>query len=247
MARAGGRPGAKMAVLYRNHHDSVLLQAELVARGIPLHRPERAPVLRAGARQGRAGLSANPGRERPRRAGLATAPDCSSPASARRSRRRCTPDLAAEPDPLAALATAETMALVPAEESKGHFAGFVSRPSQAPGRRSPSRAPPTRSRRSSRGAIRRSSAKYERPDQSASPTSSRWSSSPRRYDSPRPTHLRPPARGRRLRRPTPVATGLSPTEHLVLSSIHQAKGLEWAQGVRDPARRRRIPERPRPQ
>ena len=37
-----------MAVLYRNHYDSVLLQAELVTRGIPYTGPERPAVLRAG-------------------------------------------------------------------------------------------------------------------------------------------------------------------------------------------------------
>ncbi len=45
----------QMAVLYRNHHDSILLQGELLARD-SLHDPERAPLLRAGPHQGRAGV-----------------------------------------------------------------------------------------------------------------------------------------------------------------------------------------------
>src|SRR5690606_18792716 len=34
-AREEGVPLGRMAVLYRNHHDSILLQGELVNRGIP--------------------------------------------------------------------------------------------------------------------------------------------------------------------------------------------------------------------
>ena len=67
-----GSPLARMAVLYRNHHDSILLQAELVSRGSALHRPERPPVLRAGAHQGRPRLLPDP-RQPSRRARLAKA------------------------------------------------------------------------------------------------------------------------------------------------------------------------------
>ena len=62
----------RMAVLYRNHHDSILLAGRAGRAGDQLHGPQRPAVLRAGAHQGRAGVP--PGRgQSARRVRLATA------------------------------------------------------------------------------------------------------------------------------------------------------------------------------
>ena len=57
-ARDKDVPLGQMAILYRNHYDSVVLQGDLVARGIPYTVPQRPAILRAGPHQGRAGLPA---------------------------------------------------------------------------------------------------------------------------------------------------------------------------------------------
>ena len=54
-ARDRGVELGQMAVLYRNHHDSILLQGELLARGITVHDSQWSAILRAGPYQGRAG------------------------------------------------------------------------------------------------------------------------------------------------------------------------------------------------
>ena len=113
---------ARMAVLYRNHHDSILLQAELVSRGVPY-------TVRSGLRffeqahikdvLAYCRILANPRDEPAWRRLLLLLPGI-GPAKGSAICGR----LIEAPDPLAALATAETMALVPAK-SKGFFAGFV--------------------------------------------------------------------------------------------------------------------------
>ena len=133
--------------------------------------------------------------------------------------------LAAAADPLAALATAETMALVPAK-SKGFFAGFVAdlRKIQA--------TDPETNPAAAIGAILKGGYPDDRPAQVRAARQPdrrhRAARRPRRaVRQPRAADRRPAPGRRRLRhgharRPTSRAT------HLVLSTIHQAKGLEWS-------------------
>ncbi len=112
----------RMAVLYRNHHDSILLQAELVARGIEY-------TVRSGLRFFEQAhikdvlaylrIVVNPRDEAAWRRLLLLLPGIGQAKASALCDR-----LIEAADPLAALATAETMALVPAK-SKGFFAGFV--------------------------------------------------------------------------------------------------------------------------
>ena len=118
----GGLGLDKMAVLYRNHHDSILLQAELVQRGIPY-------TVRSGLRFFEQAhikdvlaflrVIANPRDESAWRRLLLLLPGI-GPAKTSVIWEK----LATSTDPLAAIATAETMAAVPVK-GKGHFAGFV--------------------------------------------------------------------------------------------------------------------------
>ncbi len=112
----------RMAVLYRNHHDSILLQAELVARGINY-------TVRSGLRFFEQAhikdvlaylrVVTNPRDESAWRRLLLLLPGI-GPAKAAAIYGK----LAQAPDPLDGLATAETMAAVPSK-SRGMFAGFV--------------------------------------------------------------------------------------------------------------------------
>jgi DNA helicase-2/ATP-dependent DNA helicase PcrA len=112
----------RMAVLYRNHHDSIVLQNELVARGI-------AYVVRSGLRffeqahikdvMAYLRIIVNPRDEPAWRRLLLLLPGI-GPAKA----AALVAHLIASPDPHATLAEAKTMSLVPAK-SKGPFAAFV--------------------------------------------------------------------------------------------------------------------------
>jgi DNA helicase-2/ATP-dependent DNA helicase PcrA len=112
----------RMAVLYRNHHDSILLQNELVRRGISYE-------VRSGLRFFEQAhikdvlaylrIVVNPRDELAWRRLLLLLPGI-GPAKA----AALLAHLTATADPLAALAEAETMALVPTK-GKGPFAGFV--------------------------------------------------------------------------------------------------------------------------
>jgi DNA helicase-2/ATP-dependent DNA helicase PcrA len=112
----------RMAVLYRNHHDSIVLQNELVARGINY-------VVRSGLRFFEQAhikdvlaylrIVVNPRDEAAWRRLLLLLPGI-GPAKASALNAHLTDD----DDPLATLADASTMALVPAK-SKGPFAAFV--------------------------------------------------------------------------------------------------------------------------
>ncbi len=122
-ARDEGIGLSRMAVLYRNHHDSILLQAELVARGIPY-------TVRSGLRFFEQAhikdvlaflrVIANPRDEAAWRRLLLLLPGV-GPAKASAVYAK----LAGSADPMASLATAEVMAVVP-PKGKGFFAGFVS-------------------------------------------------------------------------------------------------------------------------
>ncbi|MBX6312021.1 MAG: ATP-dependent helicase [Isosphaeraceae bacterium] len=112
----------QMAVLYRNHHDSILLQAELVQRGINY-------TVRSGVRFYEQAhikdvlaylrVLVNP-RDEPAWMRLLQLLPSIGPAKA----AALCAHLMQAADPLGALATSETMQLVPAK-GKGFFAGFV--------------------------------------------------------------------------------------------------------------------------
>ena len=112
----------RMAVLYRNHHDSILLQAELVTRGIRY-------TVRSGLRFFEQAhikdvlaflrVIANPRDEAAWRRLLLLLPGI-GPAKA----AAVCVKLAEAADPHATLATSDVMGLVP-PKGKGHFAGFV--------------------------------------------------------------------------------------------------------------------------
>lgn len=117
-----GIPLSKMAVLYRNHHDSILLQADLVQRGVNY-------TVRSGLRFFEQAhikdvlaylrILVNPRDEPAWRRMLLLLPGIGQAKAA-----AIYASLAKAVDPLRALATAETMAQVP-PKSKGLFAGFV--------------------------------------------------------------------------------------------------------------------------
>jgi DNA helicase-2/ATP-dependent DNA helicase PcrA len=112
----------KMAVLYRNHHDSILIQGELLARGIPY-------TIRSGMRffeqahikdmMAYLRVISNPRDESSWRRLLLLLPGI-GPAKA----RAVFEQIAKSSDPLESVQAAETMALFPAK-SKGFFAAFV--------------------------------------------------------------------------------------------------------------------------
>ena len=133
--------------------------------------------------------------------------------------------LIAAADPLAALATAETMALVPAK-SKGFFAGFVADLRKVEAAK-PEIEPVGRDRRDPpRGLSRhRPRPKYERPDNRIADIE-QLAVLAARYDSLErliaDLMLAGDVYG------VDTLDGDDPTDHLVLSTIHQAKGLEWS-------------------
>lgn len=120
--RDRGVPLAEMAVLYRNHYDSVVLQGELLARNIPYN-------VRSGIRFFEQAhikdvlaflrVVLNPRDEASWRRLLLLLPGI-GPAKAGAVYRK----LAATGDPFSAVAAAETMATVP-PKSRGLFAAFV--------------------------------------------------------------------------------------------------------------------------
>jgi DNA helicase-2/ATP-dependent DNA helicase PcrA len=117
-----GIPLSKMAVLYRNHHDSILLQAELVQRGINY-------TVRSGLRFFEQAhikdvlaylrILVNPRDEPAWRRLLLLLPGIGPSKAA-----SIFSQIAKSGEPLVALGTAPTMAQVPTK-SKGLFAGFV--------------------------------------------------------------------------------------------------------------------------
>ena len=220
--REEGLSLGRMAVLYRNHHDSILLQAELVSRGVPY-------TVRSGLRffeqahikdvLAYCRILANPRDEPAWRRLLLLLPGV-GPAKAAALCGR----LIEAPDPLAALATAETMALVPAK-SKGFFAGFVA------DLRKVEKARPETNPSAAIGAILQGGypdtvrGRYERPDNRIADIE-QLAVLASRYDS-----LERLIADLMLAGDVYGVDGLEsdePTEHLILSTIHQAKGLEWS-------------------
>ena len=190
----------------------------------PLHGAQRAAVLRAGPHQGCAGLPADRASTRAtRRPGGDCCSSCR--ASVRPRRRRSSSTSRGAADPLEALETAETMALLPAK-SKGFFAGFVSDLRQLRA------TDPERNPAAAIGAILKGGypdtvrSKYERPGEPD-----------RRHRAVRPAgrEVRQPgaadrraAAGRRRLRHGLGRGRRASARSLVLSTVHQAKGLEWS-------------------
>ena len=212
----------RMAVLYRNHHDSILLQAELVARGINY-------TVRSGLRFFEQAhikdvlaylrVVVNPRDESAWRRLLLLLPGI-GPAKAAAVCAKLTP----APDPLAALASAETMAAVPTK-SRGMFAGFVAdlraiiatRPEANPA------AAVAAVLKGGYPAMVRS--KYERPDNRIADIE-QLGILAARYDSLERLIGELLLAGDVYGMDT--LAGEEPGETLVLSTIHQAKGLEWS-------------------
>jgi DNA helicase-2/ATP-dependent DNA helicase PcrA len=212
----------RMAVLYRNHHDSILIQAELVQRGIPY-------VVRSGLRFFEQAhvkdvlaylrVLVNPRDEAAWRRLLLLLPGV-GPARAAAVHER----ISRSANPLAAMATAEVMAVVP-QKSKGFFAAFVAdmRTIQA---RDPHANPAA-----AIGAILEGGypatvrSLYERPENRIADIE-QMALLAARYDTLE-----------RLLADLLLAGDMygmdsldndEPRELLVLSTIHQAKGLEWS-------------------
>ena len=212
----------RMAVLYRNHHDSILLQAELVARGINY-------TVRSGLRFFEQAhikdvlaylrVVVNPRDESAWRRLLLLLPGI-GPAKA----AAVCAKLAQAADPLAALATAETMAAVPSK-SRGMFAGFVAdlrailatRPES-----NPAAAVASVLKGGYPATVR---SKYERPDNRIADIE-QLAILAARYDSLERLIAELLLAGDVYGMDT--LAGDEPGEALVLSTIHQAKGLEWS-------------------
>jgi DNA helicase II / ATP-dependent DNA helicase PcrA len=220
--RDDGLPLGKMAVLYRNHHDSILLQAELVSRGVPY-------TVRSGLRffeqahikdvLAYCRILVNPRDEPAWRRLLLMLPGI-GPAKGSALVTR----LIEAPDPLNALATAESMALVPAK-SKGFYAGFVAdlrKVEKAQPETNPSAAIAAILQGGYPDTVR---ARYERPDNRIADIE-QLAVLASRYES-----LERLIADLMLAGDVYGAESLhndDPTDHLVLSTIHQAKGLEWS-------------------
>ncbi len=213
---------SKMAVLYRNHHDSVLLQGELVNRGIPY-------TIRSGQRFFEQAhikdvlaylrILVNAKDEPAWRRLLLLLPGV-GPAKA----SALCAHLIAQPDPLKSLATAETMALVPTK-AKGFFAGFVvdlKKIEATKPETNPSAAVAAILAGGYPDTVR---ARYERPDnriadiEQVAVLASRYDSLERLISD---LLLAGDVYG------VDTLHTEESADHLVLSTIHQAKGLEWS-------------------
>ncbi len=221
-ARDKNVPLGQMAVLYRNHYDSVVLQGELVTRGIPY-------TVRSGLRFFEQAhikdvlaflrVVHNPRDEASWRRVLLLLPGI-GPAKAAAVYQR----VGESADPLKVLGAAETMAAVPSR-SKGFFAAFVSdlRQIQAS---DPDEHPAAAIQAVLKGGYPATlRQKYDRADNRLADLE-QFAVLAARYDSLE-----------RLLAELLLAgdvygmdsvAGAEPKEVLVLSTVHQAKGLEWS-------------------
>ncbi len=217
-----GVPLGKMAVLYRNHYDSIVLQGELVSRGIPYsvrsglrffeqaHIKDVLSYLR---------IVANPRDEPAWRRLLLHIPGVGQAKAG-----AICDVLVKATDPHAAMASADVMALLPTK-SKGMYAGFVAdiRKVQA--------TKPETSPALAIGAILQSGypatvrAKYERPENRVADIE-QMAVLAARYDSLQRMIAELLLAGDVYGMDT--VDGGEPIDTLVLSTVHQAKGLEWS-------------------
>jgi DNA helicase-2/ATP-dependent DNA helicase PcrA len=213
---------AKMAVLYRNHYDSVVLQGELVSRGInysvrsglrffeQAHIKDVLAYLR---------IVVNPRDEPAWRRLLLHLPGIGQTKAAAVCAR-----LVAAADPHDTAASAEVMALAPAK-SRGFFAGFIAdlRKIQA--------TDPERNPAAAIGAVLQGGypavvrARYERPDNRLADIE-QLSVLAARYTSLERLVAELLLAGDIYGMDTLDAG--QPEDALVLSTVHQAKGLEWS-------------------
>jgi DNA helicase II / ATP-dependent DNA helicase PcrA len=213
----------RIAVLYRNHHDSILLQAELVARGIEysvrsgLRFFEQAHIKDVLAYLR---IVVNPRDEAAWRRLLLLLPGIGQA----KASALCD-HLAGTADPLGTLTSSGTMKLVP-PKSRGFFAGFVADLDKirATG--------PEQDPAAAIGAILQGGypatvrAKYERPDNRLADIE-QLAVLAARYDSLERLIADLLLAGDVYGMDT-VSGDDEPAEVLVLSTIHQAKGLEWS-------------------
>ena len=212
----------RQAVLYRNHHDSILLQGELVNRGIPY-------TVRSGVRFFEQAhvkdvlaflrVIVN-GRDEPAWRRLLLLVPGIGPAKSAALHER----IAGAADPLAAIGTAEVMAVVPAK-SKGLFAAFVGDLRKIQG------VEPRTNPAGAIGAVLSGGypatvrARYEHPDNRLADLE-QLAALAARYDSLDRLIADLLLAGDVYGVETIQAE--EPGEVLTLSTIHQAKGLEWS-------------------
>jgi DNA helicase-2/ATP-dependent DNA helicase PcrA len=217
-----GTPLGRMAVLYRNHYDSIVLQGELVTRGIPYS-------VRSGVRFFEQAhvkdvlsylrIVVNPRDEPAWRRLLLLLPGVGQAKASALCEH-----LVKAPAPLEAMASAEVMKLVPTK-SKGFYAGFVAdvRKVQA--------VNPEADPAAAIGAILQGGypatvrAKYERPEnrladiEQLAVLAAKYSSLERLIAD---LLLAGDIYG------MDTVEAETPGDALVLSTVHQAKGLEWS-------------------
>ena len=213
---------ARQAVLYRNHHDSILIQAELVNRGIPytirsgLRFFEQAHIKDALAYLR---ILVN-GKDEPAWRRLLLLLPGVGPAKA----AAVCAHLIAQPDPVKALATAATMALVPTK-AKGFCAGLIVDLQKIQAARPEANPAAAIAALLAGGYPDTVRARYERPDNRLADIE-QMAVLASRYDSLE-----------RLISDLLLAGDIygvdtlgteDSADHLVLSTIHQAKGLEWS-------------------
>ena len=212
---------SSMAVLYRNHYDSVLLQAELVSSGVPY-------TVRSGQRFFEQAhvkdvlaflrVVVNSRDEAAWRRLLLLLPGIGPAKSS-----TIYDAIARAEDPLATLATGETMKLVPTK-AKGHFAGFVADLRKLKGC-SPETNPAAAIDAVLKGGYTATvKARYDRPENRIADIE-QLGILAAKYDSLERLIADLLLAGDVYGADTLEAS--APEEHLVLSSIHQAKGLEW--------------------
>lgn len=221
-ARDKGLSLGQIAVLYRNHHDSILLQGEMLSRGIPY-------TVRSGLRffeqahikdvLAHLRVIQNPKDEASWRRLLLLLPGV-GPAKA----AVIFGQISQSARPLEALETAATMAIVPAR-SKGFFAGFVN------DLRLLAASNPQDNPSAAVGAILKGGypatvrLKYERPENRIADIE-QFALLAARYDSLERLIADLLLAGDIYGMDTVAAD--EPGEVVVLSTVHQAKGLEWS-------------------
>jgi DNA helicase-2/ATP-dependent DNA helicase PcrA len=221
-AREREIPLGKMAVLYRNHHDSVVLQGELVTRGIPY-------TVRSGLRFFEQAhikdvlaylrVVLNPRDEASWRRILLLLPGIGPVAAAAIYQR-----VGAADDPMGALQSAETMASVPAK-SRGFFAALVG---DILGIRKadPERHPDAAIQAVLRGGYPATlKQKYDHPENRLADLD-QFAVLAAKYESLERLLAELLLAGD-IYGMEGVASG-EPQDLLVLSTVHQAKGLEWS-------------------
>jgi DNA helicase-2/ATP-dependent DNA helicase PcrA len=220
--REGGVPLRQMAVLYRNHYDSVVLQGELISRGIPYS-------VRSGVRFFEQAhvkdvlaylrVVVNPLEEASWRRLLLLLPGI-GPAKAAAVYER----LVHSPAPLQAIESAEVMAVIP-PRSRGVFAAFVGDLRRIIAT-NPEHSPAVAIEAVLAGgypAILQQ--KYDRPENRLADLE-QFAVLAAKYESLERMLAELLLAGDVYGMDT-LAAG-DPIDHLVLSTVHQAKGLEWS-------------------